>query len=134
MKVPQNLQYALTRNNNRYLVKNLNRENFSRDPANVFGRNTAKDVGMLRDTARYYVTEKDSSKVTVVTKRRRGRVTKRKGKRSQMSASVVTTTRADFTNLGDLKGRVCPYVLWKLNRAKKAQRRAQKLASMAENK
>jgi hypothetical protein len=116
------------------LVKNLNNQNFSRDPANVFGKNTAKDVGMLRDTARYYVTEKDSSKVTVVTKRRRGRVTKRKGKRSQMSASQVTKTSGDFANVGDLKGKVCHFVLWKLNRAKKAQRRAQKLASMAENK
>jgi len=134
MKVPLNLQYALTRNNNRYLVKNLNSQNFSRDPANVFGRNTAMDIGMLRDTARYYTTQKDSSKLTVVTKRRRGRVTKRKGKRSQMTASMVTQTTKDFTNLGDLKGKVCPYVLWKLNRAKKAQRRAEKLNAMAENK
>jgi len=134
MKVPLNLQYALTRNCNRYLVKNLNSETFSKDPANVFGRNTAKDVGLLRKTARYCVANKDNTKLTAVTKRSRGRVTKRKGKRSQISATQVSHVRAEFNNVGDLKGSVCPYVLWKLNRAKRAQRRAQKLASMSENK
>lgn len=131
MKVPLSLQYALTRNHNRYLVKNLNKQVFTKDPANVFGRFTARDVGLLRGKARYVEPNADNSKLVLVTKRRRGRVTKRKGKRSQVTAPHTSVSRKEFTSVKDMGSKACRVVLWKIVRAKRAQRRASKIAALA---
>ena len=128
MKVPLNLQYALTRNNSRYLVKNLNNQYFTKDPSNVFGRNTARDVGLLRKRARYVVSGEDN-KLALVVKGTRGRVLKRKGKRSQLSAPNTTVDKRDYTSLKNMGSRACKYMLWKITRTRRAQKRAVRLAS-----
>lgn len=132
MKVPVLLQYALTRNNNCYLVKNLNNQVFSKDPANVFGRNTAFDHGMLRERDSYLVASKDKSKVIVGKKKSTGRITKRRGKKSCLSAKRVTFTSEEFTTIKTLGRKHCPYVYWKVVRAEKARRRGRRLAANAE--
>jgi len=130
MKVPQNLQYALTRNNNRYLVKNLNRQTFTRDPSNVFGRNTAMDIGQLRKRRMFFEANKDNTSLVVVSQRRQGKVTKRRKKRSGLNAKVTVTARREAKSLGDLGGKVCRMGLWKLNRLRRAQRKAKQMAEL----
>lgn len=132
MKIPVSLQYALTRGNNRYLLKNLNREVFTKDPANTFGRNTAMDLGWLRKRSVYPVTSKDGSTVLVATKLSRGRITKRRGKKSGLTSKVVTVGTAEYDGIKSLGKKVCVYELWKINRAKKALKRGKRLAATAE--
>ena len=130
MKVPLNLQYALTRNCNKYLVKNLNRQVFTRDPANVFGRNSAMDVGVLRKKTVF--AEVNDDKVTVVSHRRTGRVTRRRNKKSGLNSQVRTVTRRELKSLKSLGGKLCRMELWKVNRLRRAQRRAQRISAMEE--
>ena len=132
MKIPVSLQYALTRNNNRYLVKNLNGQVFTADPSNVFGRNTASDIGMLRKNSKFLVTSKDNSKTLVSSKVTRGRITKRRGKKSGVSSAKVTVSVAEFGSIKSMGKKRCLYQLWKVNRSKKAQRRARRIAARAE--
>ena len=132
MKIPVSLQYALTRNNNRYLVKNLNGQVFTADPSNVFGRNTALDIGMLRKNSKFLVTSKDNSKTLVSSKVTRGRITKRRGKKSGLSSAKVTVSVAEFGTIKSMGKKSCLYQLWKVNRSKKAQRRARRIAARAE--
>merc|ERR1719322_1989262 len=128
MKVPLNLQYALTRNCSRYRLKNLNSQIFTKDPANVFGRNTPKDVGLLRKKARYVVSGEEG-KLNLVTKVTCKRVVKRKGKKSQRKAPCTCVSQKEWTSIKSMGGKACTYVLWKVTRAKKAARRAAKIAA-----
>ena len=128
MKVPLNLQYALTRNCSRYRLKNLNSQIFSKDPANIFGRSTAKDVGLLRKRARYVETGEEG-KLRLVTKSTRGRVVKRKGKKSQRSSRVTSVSQKDYASLKNIGGQACKYLLWKITRTQRALKRAAKIAA-----
>lgn len=128
MKVPRNLQYALTRNCNRYRLKNLNGQIFTTDPANVFGRNTAKDVGLLRKRTRYVVAGEEG-KVNLVTKVSSKRVTKRKGKRSQRTSACTTVSQKEYASVKSMGSKACKYALWKATRVKKAVKRAAKIAA-----
>ena len=128
MKVPRNLQYTLTKNCNRFLVRNLNGEIFTNDPFRVFNRNTAKDQGFLGNTGKYLEVGKENKSLVLVTKKQTKRITKRKGKRSSRKSTVTTVTKTDTQVPNSLGSTKCCGQVFREKRVEKARKRALVLA------
>jgi hypothetical protein len=126
MKVPQNLQHMLTRNNNRFLNKNLNGEIFTSDLYNVSSRQSPKDLGYLRKKSNRVETTEDNKGLVRVTKRQRGRIVKRKEKKSSSKGVEVVFTRKPDSLRNP--GSCCHFVAIKARRLNKARQRALKFA------
>ena len=90
------------------------------------------DVGLLRKKTVF--AEVNDENVTVVSHRTTGRVTRRRNKKSGLNSRVRNVSRRELKSLKSLGRKLCTMELWKINRTRRAVRRAQRISAMEENK
>ena len=126
MKVPANLQRELTRNQNKWLRKNVTGERWVAASFSVTNNNRSCQPWLLNKYRMLKPTD-EAGKFELVTVRRSKRVTKRKGKRSSQKAPRVTVSVTSTTSKNTFGRQSCDYLVQKAKRVYRAAKRAARI-------